>query len=252
MAPWGSTVITEFHRNLQQQIVGRNKQESKESRFTQNKAGGKISAVKSNNSNLVIIHSLSFLNMEKIPIRVCGASLTGQNLSVHHLRKHQSTQSISWLPLFFQDRKKERKEEKVKIKEEINQSLRLDYSCCVLSGWMYRRMHAALRARRAWPSFSCRCVSTGEACQTPGSPFQRCQRTFQVLSGARIENKGGENKGGEGYVCVCVCVGEGSWLAPKLLIGSLQKWQEEMDTAHSLLEMYLCNMLLTQNREMQY
>lgn len=59
-------------------------------------------------------------------------------------------------------------------------------------------MHAALSARRAWPSFSCRCVSTGEACQTPGSPFQRCQRTFQVLSGARIENKGGENKGGEG------------------------------------------------------
>lgn len=59
-------------------------------------------------------------------------------------------------------------------------------------------VHAALSARRAWPSFSCRCVSTGEACQTPGSPFQRCQRTFQVLSGARIENKGGENKGGEG------------------------------------------------------
>lgn len=60
-------------------------------------------------------------------------------------------------------------------------------------------MHAALSARRAWPSFSCRCVSTGEACQTPGSPFQRCQRTFQVLSGARSENKGGEKtKGGEG------------------------------------------------------
>lgn len=81
---------------------------------------------------------------------------------------------------------------------------------------MYRVMHAALSARRAWPSFSCRCVSTGEACQTPGSPFQRCQRTFQVLSGARIENKIGENKGGEvgkgkggkGGVC--------SWLAPKL------------------------------------
>lgn len=59
-------------------------------------------------------------------------------------------------------------------------------------------VHAALSARRAWPSFSCRCVSTGEACQTPGSPFQRCQRTFRALSGARIENKGGENKGGEG------------------------------------------------------
>lgn len=78
---------------------------------------------------------------------------------------------------------------------------------------MYNNMHAALSARRAWPSFSCRCVSTGEACQTPGSPFQRCQRTFQVLSGARIENKGGENKGGEGGR-------EGeeggcSWLAPK-------------------------------------
>lgn len=55
-------------------------------------------------------------------------------------------------------------------------------------------MHAALTARKAWPSFSCRCVSTGEACQTPGSPFQRCQRTFQVLSGARIENKGGEKQ----------------------------------------------------------
>lgn len=64
-----------------------------------------------------------------------------------------------------------------------------------------QKMHAALSARRAWPSFSCRCVSTGEACQTPGSPFQRCQRTFQVLSGARSENKGGEKtKGGEGGV----------------------------------------------------
>lgn len=59
-------------------------------------------------------------------------------------------------------------------------------------------MHAALSARRAWPSFSCRCVSTGEACQTPSSPFQRCQRTFRVLSGARVENTGGENKGGKG------------------------------------------------------
>lgn len=63
-------------------------------------------------------------------------------------------------------------------------------------------VHAALSARRAWPSFSCRCVSTGEACQTPGSPFQRCQRTFQVLSGARIENKGGKNKGGEGVFVI--------------------------------------------------
>ena len=62
--------------------------------------------------------------------------------------------------------------------------------------------HAVLTARRVWPSFSCRCVSTEEACQTPGSPFQRCQRTFQVLSGARIENKGGENKGGKGGLFV--------------------------------------------------
>lgn len=27
MAPWGSTVLTKFHRNQQQEIVGRNKQE---------------------------------------------------------------------------------------------------------------------------------------------------------------------------------------------------------------------------------
>lgn len=53
-------------------------------------------------------------------------------------------------------------------------------------------VHAYVSARRAWPSFSCRCVSTGEACQTPGSPFQRCQRTFRALSDARVENKGGE------------------------------------------------------------
>lgn len=50
-------------------------------------------------------------------------------------------------------------------------------------------VHAYLSARRAWPSFSCRCVSTGEACQTPGSPFQRCQRTFQALSDARIKKQ---------------------------------------------------------------
>lgn len=104
-------------------------------------------------------------------------------------------------------------------------------------------VHAALIARKAWPSFSCCCVSTGEACQTPGSPFQRCQRTFQVLSGARIENKGGENKGGKGG-----CL----WLAPKPQKGSLQKWQEAMDTAHSLLQLYLCNMIFTQSREIQY
>lgn len=73
---------------------------------------------------------------------------------------------------------------------------RLQLLCAIWMNVQY--VHAALSARRAWPSFSCRCVSTGEACQTPGSPFQRCQRTFQVLSGARIENKGGENKGGEG------------------------------------------------------
>lgn len=71
-------------------------------------------------------------------------------------------------------------------------------------------VHAALGARRAWPSFSCRCVSTGEACQTPGSPFQRCQRTFQVLSGAGRENKGGENKGGRGREG-CLWLAPGPW-----------------------------------------
>lgn len=82
--------------------------------------------------------------------------------------------------------------------KEINQkpTSRLQLLCAIWMNVQY--VHAALSVRRAWPSFSCRCVSTGEACQTPGSPFQRCQRTFQVLSGARIENKGGENKGGEG------------------------------------------------------
>lgn len=103
-------------------------------------------------------------------------------------------------------------------------------------------VHAALSARRAWPSFSCRCVSTGEACQTPGSPFQRCQRTCQVLSGARIENKGGENKGGEGVFVI----------STKAIKGSQQKWQEAMDTAHSLQKLYLCNFLITQRKEIQY
>lgn len=77
---------------------------------------------------------------------------------------------------------------------------RLQLMCAIWMNVQY--VHAALSARRAWPSFSCRCVSTGEACQTPGSPFQRCQRTCQVLSGARIENKGGKNKGGEGVFVV--------------------------------------------------
>lgn len=83
-------------------------------------------------------------------------------------------------------------------------------SCAIWVNVQY--VHAYLSARRAWPSFSCRCVSTGEACQTPGSPFQRCQRTFQALSDARIQkNKGGEKqKNARG-------------LAPRLQKGSLQK-----------------------------
>lgn len=28
----------------------------------------------------------------------------------------------------------------------------------------------------------------------------------------------------------------------------MQKWQEAMDTAHSLLQLYLCNMLFTQSK----
>lgn len=196
MAPWGSTVLTKFHRNQQQQIVGRNKQERKESSSTRSKARSKTSAVKPNNMTLFIIHfhSLSFLNVEEIPIPcfLCNSKWT--NHSAHSLRKHQSKKSPFQGFLDYarikQNKKPRRKGKKPKP------TSRLQLLCAIWMNVQY--VHAALSARRAWPSFSCRCVSTGEACQTPGSPFQRCQRTFQVLSGARIENKGGENKGGEG------------------------------------------------------
>lgn len=76
MVPWGSTVLTKFHRNQQQQIVGINKQETEESSSTQSKARVKTSAVKPNNMSLLIIHSLSFLNMEEsvIPCFLCKSS----------------------------------------------------------------------------------------------------------------------------------------------------------------------------------
>lgn len=184
MAPWGSTVLTKFHRNQQQQIVGRNKQERKESSSTQSKARSKTSAVKPNNMTLFIIHSLSFLNMEEIPI-LCKSNWT--YLSVHSLRKHQSKESpFHGFLDYVRIKQKQKKRKKKQKNKEINQkpTSRLQLSCAI---WMnVQNMHAALSARRAWPSFSCRCVSTGEACQTPGSPFQRCQRTFQVLSGAPV------------------------------------------------------------------
>ena len=101
-------------------------------------------------------------------------------------------------------------------------------------------MHAALIARRAWPSFSCRCVSTGEACQTPGSPFQRCQRTFRALSGARVENKGGENKGGEGMGVILV-----STEAIKRRVTAKMTRSNGYCTFIATV-VFLCNMLFTQ------
>lgn len=93
MAAWGSTVLTKFHRNQQQQIVGRNEQERKESSSTQSKARSKTSAVKLNNMTLLIIHSLSFLNMEEnpIPCFLCKSNWT--NHSAHCHRKLQSKKS---------------------------------------------------------------------------------------------------------------------------------------------------------------
>lgn len=78
--------------------------------------------------------------------------------------------------------------------EKNNHNLHLNDSCPALIWINVHYVHAAWGTRRAWLSFSCRCVSTGEACQTPGSPFQRCQRTIQVLSDARIENNDGEKQ----------------------------------------------------------
>lgn len=180
MAPWGSTVLTKFHRNQQQQIVGRNKQERKESSSTRSKARSKTSAVKPNNMTLFIIHSLSFLNMEEIPIPrlLCVSNWT--NHSAHSLRKRQSKKSPFHGFLDYARRKQKPRRKGNKPKP----TSRLQLSCAIWMNVQY--VHAALSARRAWPSFSCRCVSTGEACQTPGSPFQRCQRTFQVLSGAPV------------------------------------------------------------------
>lgn len=84
---------------------------------------------------------------------------------------------------------------------------RLQLLCAIGMNVQLCALHAALAARRAWPSFSCRCVSTGEACQTPGSPSQRCQRTFQVLSGAGRENKGGRKNKGWGGEEECLWLG---------------------------------------------
>lgn len=182
MAPWGSTVLTKFHRNQQQQIVGRNEQERKESSSTRSKARSKTSAVKPNNMTLFIIHShsLSFLNMEEFPIPrlLCKSNWT--NHSAHSLRKHQSKNSPFRGFLGYARIKEKSRRKGNKLKP----TSRLQLSCAIWMNVQY--VHAALSARRAWPSFSCRCVSTGEACQTPGSPFQRCQRTFRVLSGAPV------------------------------------------------------------------
>lgn len=178
MAPWGSTVLTKFHRNQQQRIVGRNKQERKESSSTQSKASSKTSAVKPNNMTLFIIHphSLSFLKISS-PCFLCKSNWT--NHSAHSLRKHQSKKSPFHGFLDYVRKKKNRRKG-----NKSKPTSRLQLLCAICMNVQY--MHAALSARRAWPSFSCRCVSTGEACQTPGSPFQRCQRTFQVLSGAPV------------------------------------------------------------------
>lgn len=136
MAPWGSTVLTKFHRNQQQQIVGRNKQERNESSSTQSKARSKTSAVKPNNMTLFIIHShsLSFLNMEEIPIPCFLCKSNWTNHSAHILRKHQSKKSPfhGFLDYVRKNKTKQKTEEK-----EINQNLHLDYSCRVLSVWMY-------------------------------------------------------------------------------------------------------------------
>lgn len=119
MAPWGSIVLTKFHRNQQQQIVGRNKQERKESISTQSKARSKTSAVKPNNMTLFISHShsLSFLNMEEIPI---PCFLGKSNHSAHCLRKHQSKKSpfhsfLDYARIKHKKKQKKRKETKTYI-----------------------------------------------------------------------------------------------------------------------------------------
>ena len=134
MAPWGSTVLTKFHRNQQQQIVGRNKQERKESSSTQSKARSKTSAVKPNNMTLFIIHShsLSFLNVGEIPVPcfLCKSKLD-KSFSSQSQEASEQKESMSPLPWLCQDKNKKPEE------KEINQNLHLDYSCRVLSGWMY-------------------------------------------------------------------------------------------------------------------
>lgn len=134
MAAWGSTVLTKFHRNQQQQIVGRNEQERKESSSTRSKARSKTSAVKPNNMTLLIIHSLSFLNMEEnpIPCFLCKSNWT--NHSAHRHRKLQSKKSPFHCFLNYARIKQKKKNRR---KGNKPKDLHLDYSCCVLSGWMY-------------------------------------------------------------------------------------------------------------------
>lgn len=167
-------------------------------------------------------HSLSFLYMEKVPIH-CFLCKIYLDKSFSSKSREAGAKRVHFTAYARIKQTKNRRKG-----NQPKPTSRLQLMCAIWMNVQY--VHAALSARRAWPSFSCRCVSTGEACQTPGSPFQRCQRTFQVLSGARIENKGGKNKGGEGVFVVSTKAK-----------GSLQKWQKAMDTAHSLHMLYLCN-----------
>lgn len=146
--------------------------------------------------------SLCLLTGQPIQLRMSGGRWKNKTK-----KRNKSTSRLPWL---CQNKTIKITEEKEINKEEEKKKSksRLQLLCAIWMNVQY--VHAALGARRAWPSFSCRCVSTGEACQTPGSPFQRCQRTFQVLSGAGRENKGGENKGGRGREG-CLWLAPGPW-----------------------------------------
>lgn len=174
-------------------------------------------------SNWITWPCLSFIlchfwTWKRLPVIFSVQNLNGWITQVKVSGKQEHKESLPLLPLEYQSKIKNRG---IKQKKINNQKPTSKWQLSRAAWINVQYVHADLSPRRAWPSFSCRCVSTGEACQTPGSPFQRCQRTFRVLSDARIENKGGEKQN------------NARGLTPRLQKRSLQKWQT-MSTAHSL------------------
>lgn len=104
----------------------------------ESKARSKTSAVETKQHD-PIYHSffVIFEHGRDSPLTGSCASLTGQNLSVHSLGKRQSKESISRLPWLCQDKTKESRRKGNQPKKE-KKTLHLDYSCRVLSEWMYR------------------------------------------------------------------------------------------------------------------